>query len=87
VSLFFFKFSLKRKKIIQNTTNFSFDVGSKQRQLKSYPKIIINQTDWGRWVCNFFLDFKHIVMVDCNASKSNHWLLDWFRTQVVTIGD
>jgi hypothetical protein len=26
-------------------------------------------------------------MVDCNASKSNQWLLDWFRTQVVTIGD
>jgi hypothetical protein len=26
-------------------------------------------------------------MVDYNASESNQWLLDWFRTQVVTIGD
>jgi hypothetical protein len=33
------------------------------------------------------LNFKHIVMVECNASKSNQWLLDWFKTQVATIGD
>jgi len=26
-------------------------------------------------------------MVDYNASESNQWLLDWFRTQAVTIGD
>jgi hypothetical protein len=26
-------------------------------------------------------------MVDYNALKNNQWLLDWFRTQVVTIGD
>ncbi len=23
------------------------------------------------------LNFKHIVMVDCNALESNQWLLDW----------
>jgi len=54
----FFKSSLKRKKRIQNITNFSFDVGSKQRQLKSYLKIIINQIDCpSKWVCNFFPTF------------------------------
>jgi hypothetical protein len=26
-------------------------------------------------------------MVDCNALKKNQWLLDWFRTQIVTIGN
>jgi hypothetical protein len=26
------------------------------------------------------LNFKHIVIVHCNASKSNQWFLDWFRT-------
>ncbi len=33
------------------------------------------------------LSFKYIVMADCNASKSNRWLLDWFITQVITIRD
>jgi hypothetical protein len=57
VSFSFFKFSLKKKKRIQNITNFFFDVGSKQKQPKSYPKIIINQTDSGKWVCNIFPKF------------------------------
>jgi hypothetical protein len=26
-------------------------------------------------------------MVDCNALESNQWLLNWFRTQAITIGD
>ncbi len=26
-------------------------------------------------------------MVDYNASESNQWLLDWFRTQTITTGD
>jgi hypothetical protein len=26
-------------------------------------------------------------MVDCNASKSNKWLLDWFIIQVITTGN
>jgi hypothetical protein len=26
-------------------------------------------------------------MANYNASKCNQWLLDWFRTQVITIGD
>jgi hypothetical protein len=30
------------------------------------------------------LNFKHIIMVECNASESNQWFLDWFRTQAVT---
>jgi hypothetical protein len=25
-----------------------------------------------------------MVMVDCNASKSDQWLLDWFKTQTFT---
>ncbi len=33
------------------------------------------------------LSFKYIEMVDYNASKSNQWLLDWFKTQVITIRD
>ncbi len=33
------------------------------------------------------LNFKHVVMVDCNASKSNKWLLDWFIIQVITTGN
>jgi hypothetical protein len=28
----------------------------------------------------FSLNFKHIIMVDYNASESNQWLLDWFKT-------
>jgi hypothetical protein len=27
------------------------------------------------------LNFKHIVMVDYNASECNLWILDWFKTQ------
>ncbi len=34
----------------------------------------------------FCLNFKHIVLVDCNALESNQWLLDWFKTQATTIG-
>jgi hypothetical protein len=30
------------------------------------------------------LNFKHIVMVDCNALVSNKCFLDWFKTQEVT---
>ncbi len=30
------------------------------------------------------LNFKHIVMADYNASKNNQWLLDWFKTQIIT---
>jgi hypothetical protein len=26
-------------------------------------------------------------MVDCNALESNQWLLDWFKTQAITVGD
>ncbi len=33
------------------------------------------------------LNFKHIVMVDCNASKNNQWLLNWFTTQTITTRD
>jgi len=65
----FFKSFLKRKKRFQNTTNFPFDIESKQRQFKNNTKIIINQIDLGWLICNFFLDFKHIMMVDYNASK------------------
>jgi hypothetical protein len=32
------------------------------------------------------LNFKHIVMVDYNALKSNQWFLNWFRTQAITTG-
>jgi hypothetical protein len=32
------------------------------------------------------LNFKRIVMVDCNTLESNQWLLDWFKTQTTTIG-
>jgi hypothetical protein len=35
---------------------------SKQRQFKSDPKIIINQIDLGWLICNFVLDFQHIMM-------------------------
>jgi predicted RNA binding protein YcfA (HicA-like mRNA interferase family) len=57
VNFSLFIFYLKRKKKIQNTTNFPFNVGSKQRQLKSNPKIIINQIDWNTWVCKVFHEF------------------------------
>jgi hypothetical protein len=33
---------------------------------------------------NFFLNFKLMDMAKLNASLSNQWLLDWFKTQVVT---
>jgi hypothetical protein len=33
------------------------------------------------------LSFKYTKMVDYNASKSNQGLLDWFKTQVITIRD
>jgi hypothetical protein len=33
------------------------------------------------------LNFKHIVKAHCNTSKSNQWLLDWFKTQAITMGD
>jgi hypothetical protein len=26
-------------------------------------------------------------MGDCNALESNQWLLDWFKTQAITIGN
>jgi len=30
------------------------------------------------------LSFKHIAMVGCNASKSNQWILDQFKAQLIT---
>jgi hypothetical protein len=30
-------------------------------------------------------NFQHIIMADCNALENNHMLLDWFRTQAITI--
>jgi hypothetical protein len=33
------------------------------------------------------LKFKHIIIVDYNASKNNQWLLDWFKTHEVGIRD
>ncbi len=65
----FFKSFFSKKKFFQNTTNFPFDIPSKQRQFKNNTKIIINQIDLGWLICNFFLDFKHIMMADYNASK------------------
>jgi hypothetical protein len=32
----------------------------------------------------FSLNFKCIIVVDCNALESNQWLLDWFKTQATT---
>jgi hypothetical protein len=34
-----------------------------------------------------FLNFKHIIRADFNTSKSNQWFLNWFKTQIVTMGD
>jgi hypothetical protein len=33
------------------------------------------------------VNFKHIVIVDCNALEGNQWLLDWIRTHAVTTRD
>jgi hypothetical protein len=33
------------------------------------------------------LNFKHIIITNCNVSKSNQRLLDWFKTQVVMARD
>jgi hypothetical protein len=41
--LFSFKFPLRKKERFQNSTNFPFVVGAKE--LKSNPKIIINEID------------------------------------------
>jgi hypothetical protein len=38
----------------------------------------------GKWVIISSFNFMHIVMANYNAAESNQWLLDWFRTQVIT---
>jgi hypothetical protein len=32
-------------------------------------------------------NFKHTVMANYNASESNQWLYNWFKTQAVTTRD
>jgi hypothetical protein len=55
---------------------------------KNNPKVILESSSTKLTRVNefiiFSLNFKHIVMVGYNALESNQWLLDWFKTQVVT---
>jgi len=38
---------------------------------------------WARGFVTNSLHFKHMVMVDCNASNNSQWLLNWFKTQAL----
>ncbi len=33
------------------------------------------------------LNCKHIIMANYNASKSNQWFLNWFKTEAITTGN
>jgi hypothetical protein len=55
---------------------------------KNNPKAILESSSIKPTGVNGFVIFplncKYIVMASYNASESNQWLLDWFRTQVAT---
>jgi hypothetical protein len=71
VSFSFFKVSLKRKKRIQNTIDFSFDVGSNKDNSKAIlESSSIKLTRADGFIISF-LNFNHKLMADYNASKSN----------------
>jgi len=42
------------------------------------------------WIGEFVissLNFKHIVMANCNVLINNQLSLDWFKTQALTLGE
>ncbi len=55
---FFLHISFKNKGTIPKNTIKKKKIDSKQKKLKGNSKIIINQANLGRWVCNFFLTFQ-----------------------------
>jgi hypothetical protein len=74
MSFSFFKSSLKRKKRIQNSTNFSSDVGSKQANKDNSkaiqkPSLIKSIAHVDGFVISS-LHFKHIIMADSNALEN-----------------
>jgi hypothetical protein len=65
-----------KKEGFQNTPNFPLDMSNKQRQLKSNQKSSSIKLTWARRFVTNSLRFKHIVMVNCNASDNSQWLLN-----------
>jgi hypothetical protein len=80
-------FFLKERKESKTPQTFLLKLDANKDNSKAILESSFIKLTKGDGFVIFYLNFKHIVMVDCNASKSNQWLLYWFRTQVVTIGD
>jgi hypothetical protein len=65
--MFLSSYLFRKKKRFKNNTNFHSDIGNKQNELKNNLIIIINQIDWGWWVCKFFPKIEAIDIANYNT--------------------
>jgi hypothetical protein len=85
---FFFSYFHQIKRIDSKTSQTSFLtwIANKDNS-KVIPKSSSIKLTKASGFVTFPQHFKHMVMVDCNSSKNNQWLQNWFKTHAFTIGE